>query len=139
MRILGADLARQDPADYIQGFYSSVRRAVSAAKKKAGIKTENVIGIGVDTTGSTPIPVDRDGTPLALDPAFRDDLAAHAWLWKDHTAHAEAAEITAKAAKHKDRYLTKCGGTYSSEWYWSKIRSLIHRTLTGTFDMVSTV
>ena len=46
---------------------------------------------------------------------------AHAWLWKDHTGHAEAAEITRKAGKHRDRYLAACGGTYSSEWYWSKI------------------
>jgi len=115
------NLARQNPADYIDGFYSSVKRAVIAAKRKRGFRPENVIGIGVDTTGSTPLPVDRDGMPLALHAEFRNSLAAHAWLWKDHTAHAEAAEITAKAAKHRHRYLTKCGGTYSSEWYWSKI------------------
>lgn len=115
------NLARQNPADYINGFYSSVRRAVNAAKKRQGFSPENVIGIGVDTTGSTPIPVTRDGMPLALEPEFQENLAAHAWLWKDHTGHAEAAEISTKAAKHKDQYLTKCGGTYSSEWYWSKI------------------
>jgi L-ribulokinase len=115
------NLARQNPADYIQGFYVSVRRAVNAAKKIAGFQPENVIGIGVDTTGSTPIPVDQSGMPLAMQPEFEQELAAHAWLWKDHTSHAEAAEITAKAAKHKDKYLDKCGETYSSEWYWSKI------------------
>jgi L-ribulokinase len=115
------NLARQNPADYIEGFYVSVRRAVSAAKKRAGFKAENVIGIGVDTTGSTPMPVDASGTPLAMQSALESDLAAHAWLWKDHTSHAEAAEITARAARHKDKYLNKCGGTYSSEWYWSKI------------------
>lgn len=115
------NLARQDPADYIEGFYTSVRRAVANAKRKRGFKVEHVVGIGIDTTGSTPLPVDRDGMPLALHAEFRNELAAHAWLWKDHTAHAEAAEITAKAAKHRDRYLTKCGGAYSSEWYWSKI------------------
>jgi L-ribulokinase len=65
--------------------------------------------------------VDRDGLPLALHPEFQSELAAHAWLWKDHTAHAEAAEITARAAKHRHHYLKKCGGAYSSEWYWSKI------------------
>ena len=55
-------------------------------------------------------------------PEFRDNLAAQAWLWKDHTAHAEAAEITEKAARRTPHaYLAKCGGTYSSEWYWSKI------------------
>jgi L-ribulokinase len=115
------NVARQNPADYIHGLYSSVKRAVSAAKRKGGFKSENVIGIGIDTTGSTPLPVDRTGMPLALQDEFKRDLAAHAWLWKDHTSHAEAAEITAKAAKHRNRYLNKCGGTYSSEWYWSKI------------------
>ncbi len=115
------NLARQNPADYLEGFYSSVKRAVAAAKRKRGFSVEQVIGIGVDTTGSTPVPVDRDGMPLALHREFRRELAAQAWLWKDHTAHAEASEITAKAADHPDRYLTKCGGVYSSEWYWSKI------------------
>lgn len=115
------NLARQNPADYIDGFFVAVRRAVSAARRSAGFSPENVIGIGVDTTGSTPIPVDQAGMPIALQPEFRDELAAQAWLWKDHTAHAEAAEITARAAEHPDRYLTKCGGTYSSEWFWSKI------------------
>ena len=114
------NLARQNPADYIEGFYVSVRRAV-APRASPGFRPESVVGIGVDTTGSTPIPVDRHGMPLALQPKFQKDLAAHAWLWKDHTGHAEAAEITAKAAEHPDQYLAKCGGTYSCEWFWSKI------------------
>ncbi len=115
------NLARQNPADYIEGFHSSVKRAVAAAKRKRGFRVEQVIGIGIDTTGSTPIPVVRDGMPLALCAEFSGALAAQAWLWKDHTAHAEAAEITAKAAGNPDRYLAKCGGAYSSEWFWSKI------------------
>jgi len=68
-----------------------------------------------------PIPVDRQGVPLAMRPEFKRNLAAAAWLWKDHTGAAEAAEITAKAARSPQRYLAKCGGTYSSEWFWSKI------------------
>ncbi len=115
------NVARQNPADYIEGFITSVKKAVLNAKKVRGFKPEYVIGIGVDTTGSTPIPVDRNGMPLALQAKFKKELAAHAWLWKDHTSHAEAAEITKKASKYKVKYLTKCGGTYSSEWYWSKI------------------
>ncbi len=114
-------LARQSPADYIEGFFGSVRGAVDDARRVPGFSLDHVIGIGVDTTGSTPIPVDDDGTPLALDPAFRDNPAAHAWLWKDHTAWAEAAEITEAAEDHSHGYLSKCGGTYSSEWYWAKI------------------
>ena len=115
------NVARQNPADYIEGFVVSVREAVKKAKKTRGFRPERVVGIGVDTTGSTPIPVDRQGMPLALEPKFRKHLAAHAWLWKDHTSHAEAAEITRKASKYKVKFLAKCGGTYSSEWYWSKI------------------
>lgn len=115
------NLARQNPADYIEGFYRSVRGAIKAAQKEVGLTAEQVIGIGVDTTGSTPIPVDRNGMPLALNPKYAKNLAAHAWLWKDHTSHAEAAEITRKACDVGVPYLAKCGGTYSSEWYWSKI------------------
>jgi L-ribulokinase len=59
--------------------------------------------------------------PLALRREFRRNLAAQAWLWKDHTAHAEAAEITEGARRDGDGYLRVCGGAYSSEWYWSKI------------------
>ena len=114
-------VARQNPADYVNGFIVSVREAVRKAKRKPGFSPERVIGIGVDTTGSTPIPVDRNGEPLAFKKEFRKDLAAQAWLWKDHSSHAEAAEITRKAADYGTKYLAKCGGTYSSEWYWSKI------------------
>ncbi len=109
------NLARQHPGDYIEGFYAVVREVL------AGIDPRDVIGIGVDTTGSSPLPVDESGTPLGMLPHFRDNLAAQCWLWKDHTSHAEAAEITAKAQEMGMPYLAKCGGTYSSEWFWSKI------------------
>jgi len=85
------------------------------------ISADRVIGIGVDTTGSTPMPVDRDGTPLACLPKFKKNPNAMAWLWKDHTGYAEAAEITDKARQARPQFLAKCGGTYSSEWFWSKI------------------
>ena len=113
-------LARQNPADYIEGFYHSVSQAVKKAKK-SGFQPEHVAGIGIDTTGSTPIPVNRDGTPLALLSEFQNEPAAQAWLWKDHTAYAEAAKITETAQQSDVKYLDKCGGRYSSEWYWSKI------------------
>ena len=113
--------ARQSPADYITGFFRCVGCAVTAAASHPGFRADRVVGIGVDTTGSTPIPVDRNGRPLALLPEFARELAAQAWLWKDHTGYAEAAEITEKAKKARDKYLNKCGGVYSSEWYWSKI------------------
>ena len=115
------DLARQHPQDYLDGLEQAVHGAVVAAKKAKGFSAADVIGIGVDTTGSTPLPVDAQGQPLAFSKKFARHPAALAWLWKDHTGHAAAAEITALAAKLKPEYLAKCGGTYSSEWLWSKI------------------
>jgi L-ribulokinase len=114
-------LARQNPADYAIGLEKSVTAALAAAEKADGFSRQEVIGIGVDTTGSTPIPVDARCRPLALDPRWKDNLAAHAWLWKDHTGAAEAAAITATAAHEAPQYLAPIGGTYSSEWLWSKV------------------
>lgn len=114
-------LARQHPADYTAGFVSVVRDVVEQGATHAGLQPERVIGIGVDTTGSTPIPVTQDAVPLGITPAFRDRLDAQAWLWKDHTGHREAAEITALATKRGEPYLATCGETYSAEWFWSKI------------------
>jgi L-ribulokinase len=115
------NLARQNPVDYIEGFYQSVRNAVRDAANTDEFQADQVVGIGVDTTGSTPIPVNKDGIALATIDQFKENLASHAWLWKDHTSHAEAEEITCKATESGLPYLAKCGGTYSSEWYWSKI------------------
>lgn len=117
------NLARQHPGDYIVGFEQSIRGAIDAAKNDAAFAVSKVVGLGVDTTGSTPIPVNADGTPLGMTDQFRGpgNLAAQAWLWKDHTGFAEAAEITALAEGRGEPYLAKCGGTYSSEWFWSKI------------------
>ncbi len=115
------DLARQHPRDYLRGIQESVTRAVAEASKDAGFSSRNVIGIGVDTTGSTPLPVDAKGAALALQPKFESNPNAMAWLWKDHTSHAEAARITDLASRERPQYLSKCGGRYSSEWYWSKL------------------
>lgn len=116
------NLARQHPSDYIQGFENTVRGVLDAARGHAGFAPDRLVGIGVDTTGSTPIPVDGSGTPLGLLPEFQSEPAAMAWLWKDHTSWEDAAALTSLAAQRGEPYLAKCGGTYSSEWYWSKIR-----------------
>jgi len=116
------NLARQHPADYVDCVEKTIRKVLSAARRKVrGFRPDRVIGIGVDTTGSTPMPVDRAGRPLAFDRRFSKNPAAMAWLWKDHTSVAEAAEITALARDIRPQYLAKCGGTYSSEWFFSKI------------------
>ncbi|MCX7803631.1 MAG: ribulokinase, partial [Planctomycetota bacterium] len=115
------NLARQAPADYIEGFRQSVRAVLAKARRAKGFDPSRIVGIGVDATGSTPIPLARDGTPLAMTNRFRREKAAQAWLWKDHTSHAEAAEITDAVRKSGAPYLDRCGGTYSSEWFWAKI------------------
>jgi L-ribulokinase len=116
------NLARQHPADYIKGAEITIKQSLASAKKNVrGFKANQIIGIGVDTTGSTPLPVDVNGQPLAYHKKFANNPAAMAWLWKDHTGVAEAAEITALAERVRPQFLAKCGGTYSSEWFWSKI------------------
>jgi L-ribulokinase len=115
------NLARQHPSDYVEGIAAATRGAIRDAEGKGGFAPELVIGLGVDTTGSTPLPVDANGDPLAFKAEYKDELAAMAWLWKDHTSYAEAAEITAKAAAMRPQYLAKCGGAYSSEWFWAKL------------------
>ena len=114
-------LARQHPADYLAGLKASVLGALDEASGTDGFQAAQVIGIGVDTTGSTPLPVDKNNVPLALSDSYRDNPAAMAWLWKDHTGADEADRITKFAAEHRPQYLAKCGNTYSSEWFWSKI------------------
>ncbi|NOS71157.1 MAG: ribulokinase [Verrucomicrobia bacterium] len=121
------NLARQHPADYARGTEITIKEALAVAKKSVkGFSVAQVIGIGVDTTGSTPLPVDANGQPLAFQKRFSNNPAAMAWLWKDHTGIAEAGEITALARKMRPQYLAKCGGTYSSEWFWSKVLKCLH-------------
>src|SRR4029450_4669280 len=113
--------ARQNPADYIGSLGHAITAALSEAAKTPGFSRDQVIGIGTDTTGSTPIPIAARALRLAIDPHFEGHLAAQAWLWKDHTAAEEARAITAIAQMHAPQYLAPIGGTYSSEWWWSKI------------------
>ena len=112
-----ADRFRQHPLDYLE----SLQQAVTGLWESVPAATaEQVAGISFDTTGSTPVPVDRDGVALALKPEFADNPNAMFVLWKDHTAVREAAEITRAAQCAGANYLKYEGGIYSSEWYWAK-------------------
>ncbi len=107
---------RQHPLDYLEGIESVVRSVLK------GVDPTRVAGIGIDTTGSTPCAVDREGTPLALRSEFAENPNAMFILWKDHTAIAEAARINEYAKSHGGvDYTMYEGGIYSSEWFWSKI------------------
>ncbi len=115
------NLARQSPLGYLTAMEKSAKAALREARVNYGVQPANIAGIGVDTTGSTPIPVDEHNRPMCLKPKYRKNLNAQAWLWKDHTAFAEAGQITETARRMRPQYLAKCGFSYSSEWYWSKI------------------
>ncbi len=128
------NVARQHPADYLKGAELTIVEALAAAADTVpGFAPSQVAGIGVDTTGSTPMPVDANGIPLALQKRWAENPAAMAWLWKDHTGWAEAAEITKRAAEMRPQYLAKIGGVYSSEWFYSKILHCLH-TAPDVFD-----
>ncbi len=114
-------LARQFPGDYLYGLEESIRGALAEASGRPDFSAVRIVGIGVDTTGSSPLPVDASNRPLALNDRWSANLSAQTWLWKDHTGWSEAAKITALSAKIRPQYIAKCGGVYSSEWFWSKI------------------
>jgi L-ribulokinase len=115
-------LARQNPADYMDGIRETIRGVIQKGKSSdPEFDPKFVIGIGVDTTGSSPMPVDERGLALCSQDRFRENPAAMVWLWKDHTSYKEAEQITRLASDMRPEYLSKIGGTYSSEWWWSKI------------------
>jgi L-ribulokinase len=114
-------LARQHPGDYLFGLEESITGALAEAGRKPDFDPSKVLGIGLDSTGSSPIPVDAQNRPLALSDRWRANLDAQCWLWKDHTGWREAARITELCAKLRPQYIAKCGGVYSSEWFWAKL------------------
>ncbi len=109
---------RQHPLDYIEGLEYTITDIVSRVPRRV---TENIVGIGVDTTGSTVVPVNEAGVPLSMLSEFSDNPNAMFLLWKDHTAIQEAEEITALCKDWVVDYTKYSGGIYSSEWFWSKI------------------
>lgn len=114
---------RQHPLDYIEGLEKSVKGAIKGLPEEIII---NITGITVDTTGSTPVAVGRDGVPLSLKPGFENDPDAMFILWKDHTAVKEAAEINSIARSWGGADFTKFeGGIYSSEWFWAKVLHIL--------------
>lgn len=115
---------RQHPLDYIEAFTAAFKSALHDAGEHAG---RHLRSIGMDTTGSTPCPVDEAGVPLALKAEFADNPNAMFHLWKDHTAIDEAEEINDVFSTACSVDYTQYQGTYSSEWFWAKILHTIRK------------
>ncbi len=114
---------RQHPLDYTNGLDFTVRDVL----RKAGGATAaaRILAISVDTTGSTPVAVNENGTPLSLLPGFENNPDAMFLLWKDHSAINEATAINDFAKRQAADYLKYAGGIYSSEWYWAKLLHIL--------------
>lgn len=109
---------RQHPLDYLESLEQCIKGALTDFTEE---QKNHIIGIGVDTTGSTPVPVDRNGTPLAL---LHDPSTERTWHFhsqKIHAAAAEADEINNLFRNNSENDYTKYQGDYSAEWYWAKI------------------
>jgi L-ribulokinase len=109
---------RQHPLDYLEGLEASIKQALKEAGKEVA---QNVVGISVDTTGSTPVAVDKNGVPLSMLPQFSENPNGMFILWKDHTAIREALEINELAHSWETDFTKYVGGIYSAEWFWAKI------------------
>lgn len=113
---------RQHPRDYVEGLEHTIASCINHA---GAAVTKNIKAISIDTTGSTPVAVDKTGTPLAMYEAFSNNPNAMFVLWKDHTSTKEAAEINTHAQKFDTNYLKFVGGIYSSEWFWAKLLHIL--------------
>ena len=119
--LLEPDWALQDPQDYIRTFQSTIPQVL----RQSGVQAEEVIGVGIDFTACTMLPVRGDGTPLCDLPDFRKH--PHAWvkLWKHHAAQPEADKINDTARKMSQPWLDRYGGKISSEWFFSKVLQIL--------------
>lgn len=115
------DWALQDPNDYLETF----KQTIPAVLKESGVSPDDVIGVGIDFTACTMMPVKADGTPLCFLPEWRNN--PHAWvkLWKHHAAQPEADKINQVARERGEPWLARYGGKISSEWFFSKTLQIL--------------
>lgn len=118
---LEPDWALQNPRDYLTVLEKSVPKALKAA----GVKADDIVGIGTDFTASSPLPTKSDGTPLCFLPEYRKQ--PHAWvkLWKHHAAQPEANRINEIGRERNEEFIRIYGGKYSSEWFFSKLLQVL--------------
>lgn len=114
---LEPDWALQDPDDYVRTY----EKTIPAVVKDSGVSADDIIGIGIDFTACTMLPVKADGTPLCRLSEFRNRPNAWVKLWKHHAAQPEANKINQVGTELGEEFLKRYGGKYSSEWFFSKL------------------
>jgi len=118
---LPPDWALQNPADYV----SVTEKVVPQVLKEAGVKGEDVIGIGTDFTACTVMPIDKEGTPLCLKDDWKNEKNAWVKLWKHHGAATQTDKLNTIAADRGEDFLDRCGGKVSSEFFFPKVLQVL--------------
>ena len=118
---LPADYALQHPQDYLDTLYFIIEDCL----KRSGVDASDIVGVGVDFTASTVIPVKADGTPLCFIDKYKSNKHAYVKLWKHHAAGKEADEINSLARERDEAFLKRYGGTISSEWLLPKVLNIL--------------
>jgi L-ribulokinase len=132
----GLNQFRQHPLDYLEGLTHTIKACLQGLSEEI---IQNIKGISIDTTGSTPVAVDESGTPLSLLPEFADNPNAMFILWKDHTSIEEAEAINNYNQQSNTDYLQYVGGIYSSEWFWAKLLHILKTDEKIRFNIASFV
>jgi len=116
------DWALQNPKDYLE----AIKYTIPEILKVSGVPPENVIGIGIDFTSCTILPIDREGIPLCMREEYKNN--PHSWvkLWKHHAAQPEADRINEVARQRKENFLSRYGGKISSEWFFPKSLQILN-------------
>jgi L-ribulokinase len=118
---LPPEWALQHPQDYLDVFFHTI----PAVLKASGVNPREVVGLAVDFTASSPMPVKADGTPLCFLDAYKDEPHAYVKLWKHHAGQAQADRINEVARQRGESWLKRYGGKYSSEWFFSKLLQIL--------------
>ncbi|NLO83288.1 MAG: ribulokinase [Clostridiales bacterium] len=119
---LEPDWALQHPQDYLD----VLSETVPAVLKEAGVSPDDVIGVGIDFTACTMLPIDEDGTPLCFYEEYKTNPHAYVKLWKHHAAQDEANRLNQIAAERGEEFLMRYGGKISSEWLFPKIWQILN-------------
>jgi L-ribulokinase len=116
--------ALQHPQDYLD----VLAHTIPAVLKQSGVTPDQVAGLAIDFTASTPMPVKSDGTPLCFLPEYKDNPHAYVKLWKHHASQPQADKINATARERGEKWLARYGGKYSSEWFFSKLLQVLEES-----------